>query len=440
MHSSLRSVQSLLLAGFALFATFTYASAADSAADSDLKFVFILTRHGVRAPLDSQQDFGKYSAQPWPKWDVGPGEITAHGRAQMEHMGAYYRARFVREGLLTGDSGKDEPAIYFRANSDQRTIETARSLATTLIPGREPAVHARPIGDTDPLFRPLKLPVGRPDRNLGVAAVLGRVGGDIRNLQTGEGAAFETLERILVGESREVPVGTLSLLSAPAAVVPGDRDNTVTLHGPLKLAGSMTDVFMLEYANGFPLSEVGWGRATPERISQLLALHAQWFDLVHGTNTCARAEGSNMTSHLLATLAQAATGKANPAAIGPAGQKVVVAVGHDTTQITVGSLLRLSWWLPATNRNPVLLGGALVFELRERRRDHQPLVYAYYLSQSLEDIRNGIAPTLDRPPQVAAIFIPGCSEEGPGYPAPLAKFATVVQQAIDPAFTIPTAD
>jgi 4-phytase / acid phosphatase len=352
-------------------------------------------------------------------------------------MGAYYRERYIHEGLLSGAPEQDASAIFFRANNDQRTVETARALAASLIPGQAPEIRARPAGETDPLFRPAKAPVGKSDRALGAAAVLGRVGGDIRNVHVANGAAFATLQRILVGESGEVPVGKVALINAPTAVLPGERENAVTMRAPLQLAGSMTDVLMLEYENNMPMADVGWGRATPERISQLLTLHSLWFDLAHATPYCARVEGSNITSHVLATLEQAATGQANPAALGKPGQKMVVIVGHDTNQITLGSVLGLTWWVAETYRNPTLLCGALVFELRERRRDHQMLVRAYYVSPSLQQGRDLTPLTSEHPPLYAPIFIPNCSEANPDLTGTWSRFSAHARREIDPEFVEP---
>jgi 4-phytase / acid phosphatase len=432
----MRPISGLLLVIVHLF-SLSARAATEVASDSDVRFVLILSRHGVRAPLDSQQDFGRFSAEAWPKWEVAPGEITPHGKEQMKLMGAYYRERYIKEGLLSGEPAKDAPAIYLRANADQRTIETARSLGIALAPGSDLEVHARAPGTVDPLFRAVMVPIGHPDYELGIAAVLGRIGGDLHNLEGSNRAAFDTLEKILVGEDGHVPDGKTALLNAPANIQRGQRDNLVQINGPIRASGSMIDVLMLEYANGFPLQEVGWGRATSERIVQLLPLHSLWFDLSHGTPECARVEGSNVTSHIVATIEQAATGIANPAAIGQVGQKMVVIAAHDTTQIHVGSNLGLTWWLPGTYRNPVLLCGALVFELRERRSDHQLFVRAYYTSPSLQQMRDLTSLSLDHPPLTAPIFIPNCSEATRGYEAPVAKFLAHAKAVIDPSFVDP---
>ena len=57
-------------------------------------------------------------------------------------MGDYYRTRFVGAGLLSGDPARDGPAVYIRADNDQRTIETGRILGKAPVQSGEPDVHA----------------------------------------------------------------------------------------------------------------------------------------------------------------------------------------------------------------------------------------------------------------------------------------------------------
>jgi 4-phytase/acid phosphatase len=241
----------------------------------------------------------------------------------------------------------------------------------------------------------------------------------------------------LLGESGEPVAGKTALLDLPQAVVPAAAENLVSLRGPLTTAGSIVDSFMLAYAEGLPLTDVGWGRITPERLTELLELHALWFELAHATLYPAQAETSNLASHLLDTLQQAATGRPVSGAIGAPGEKLVFLAGHDVNQIGLGALLGATWWLPGTQPNPVLLGGALVFELRERPGDHQLFIRVLYLSPSLEQTRALTPLTLDQPPGIAPIFIPGCSDPAPGYDAPLAKFDAHLRAAIDPRFVKP---
>lgn len=405
--------------------------------DDDLRLVIAVTRHGVRSPLYGNDVLGKFADQPWPQWSVPPGYLTPHGRQQMVLMGAYYRALYASEGLLTGDATVDQARVFFRSDSDQRTTETARDLANGLLPGVAINPHARPLDQLDPLFRAAKLPIGHPNLKLGVAATLGRIGGDAAVVPQACAPAFATLHRVLLGQSATLAPGKVDVRDLPASIEPGATDHVVAMKGPLRSAMQITDNLMLEYAEGMPLPEVGWGRLSRADLTQLMQLHSLYFGLTDGTFYPAQVQGSNLASHILKTIDQAATGRADPGAFGTPAHRLIVLVAHDTNIINLGGLLGLSWWLPGTQANPLLPGGALIFELRQRRQDRQFTVRAYYLSQSLDQIRTLEPLTLKNPPGHAPIFIPGASEAGPGLAAPLERFEALLHRVIDPEFVLP---
>jgi len=405
--------------------------------DSELKLVIVLTRHGVRSPLLTNEALGKFAAQPWPQWSVAPGVLTPHGRRQMELFGAYYRARYVGEGLLTGKTADDSPLVFFRADNDQRTLETTRALAAGLLPGAEPDLHARPAGQVDPLFQPVKAAPGLPDRNLAIAAVLGRIGNNPATVPQAYQSVFATLQQVLGGENGSLPPGKTVVTDLPGQVQAGTGDNTVALQGPLRTAEQIVDALLLEYTEGLPMKEVGWGRLTPAKLTQILQLHSLYFDLTQATLYPAQAQASNLADHLLQTIEQSTGGPPRPGALGTPGQKLIMVVGHDTNIVNLGGLLGVNWWLPGTQVNPVLPGGALVLELRRRQHDGQFVIRAYYLSQDLGQIRSLSPLTLETPPAIAPIFIPGCSEAGPGFDAPLGKFEDLLHRVIDPKFVVP---
>jgi 4-phytase/acid phosphatase len=403
--------------------------------ESDLRLAILLTRHGVRSPLYGNDALGKFAAQPWPQWSVPVGILTPHGRQQMVLMGSYYRARFAAEGLLAGDTTADEPRVYFRADSDQRTRETGNDIAAGLLPGARPDMHARPLDKLDPLFRAAQLPIGHPDYSRGVAAVLGQIGGNPAAVQQACAAEFATLHRVLFGDSAPTG-GKVDVRNLPAAVLPGERDHTVAITGPLRTAMQITDNLLLEYAEGMPMTDVGWGRLSAADLTQVLRLHSLYFNLTQGTFYTSQVQGSDLASHLLQTLDQAASGRADPGAFGSPDHRLVVIVGHDTNICNLGGLLGLAWWLPGTQPSPLLPGGALVFELRQRRSDRQFMVRTYYLSQSLEQMRSLEALSLQNPPAIAPIFVPGCSDPVPGYDAPLGRFEALLRRVIDPEFVL----
>ena len=415
----------------------TAAVPARSAAEpeSDLRLAIVLTRHGVRSPLYGNDALGKFAAQPWPQWSVPTGILTPHGRQQMVLMGSYYRARYAAEGLLAGDTAADAPRVYFRADSDQRTRETGNDIAAGLLPGAKLDMHARPLDELDPLFRAAKLPIGHPDYSRGVAAVLGQVGQNPAAVQQACAAEFATLHRVLFGDGA-MAAGKVDLRNLPAVVERGSGDHTVTITGPLRTAMQITDNLLLEYAEGMPMSDVGWGRLSAADLTQVLRLHSLYFNLAQGTFYTSQVQGSDLASHILQTLDQSVSGRADPGAFGSPDHRLVVIVGHDTNISNLGGLLGLGWWLPGTQPNPLLPGGALVFELRQRRSDHQFTVRTYYLSQTLEQMRSLETLSLKNPPASAPIFVPGCSDPVPGYDAPLDRFETLLRRVIDPEFVL----
>jgi 4-phytase/acid phosphatase len=278
--------------------------------------------------------------------------------------------------------------------------------------------------------------VGVPDKALALASLLGRMGGDPRNLDRAYAAQMSELKDVLYGPGGSPPPG--SPLDEPTAVPASVGDLAFKSKGPLRVALICTDALLLEYAQGLPASDVGWGRVDVKTLTDLLTLHDLFFDLTQRTRYLAQVGGSNLASHIVDTLEQAATGEPVVGAIGPESARVVILVGHDTNIANLGGLLGLDWWIPGTQANPTLPGGALVLELW--RHGGQPGGYylkASYVAQTLEQMREAGPDAPAKPPVRCPIFIPDCSGSGPDYDAPLAAFVRHARQAIRPAFTAP---
>lgn len=425
-------------AGVAILAC---SAAAQAQAPGGTRLAIIITRHGVRTPIGNfNQAMEKFATQPWPQWEVPPGELTPHGRELMRLMGAYYRELYAREGLLSGRAEEDQARVFLRADNDQRTIETARDLAAGLLPGWKADVRARPSGVRDPLFRPLLAGLGHPDPALAAAAVLGRIGNDPSFLLTAHARTFATMESILLGGQGRLPPGKAAITAQPERIEPDPAAlSLASFTGPMRIAARSADTFILEYADGKPLSEVGWGRVDKQTLCELMQLHSLYFDLTQSSFYPAQLQGSNLAKHIGLTLEQAATGRAVAGAIGPPGERVVVLVGHDTNLANLAGILGLSWWLDGTQRNPVLPGGALVLELRDRPGGGF-LLRVFYVCQTLDQMRSCEPLTLAHPPSIAPIFIPQCSGGAPGYDAPLERFQAQLGRLIDPGFTSPGSD
>ena len=63
----------------------------------------LLSRHGVRAPLESNEEMNRFAATPWPAWQVPPGFLTPHGAELMRLMGRYYRVLYGGRGLIQAE-------------------------------------------------------------------------------------------------------------------------------------------------------------------------------------------------------------------------------------------------------------------------------------------------------------------------------------------------
>src|SRR5262249_27405496 len=119
----------LILVTLVCFACRGIASAQQTAVQPQLKYAIVVSRHGVRAPTWTRDRLNQYSSEPWPEWEVPPGNLTLHGRQLMKIMGGFYREYFSAGGLLGARNCSDVSRTYFWADTDQRTMETAAALA-----------------------------------------------------------------------------------------------------------------------------------------------------------------------------------------------------------------------------------------------------------------------------------------------------------------------
>jgi 4-phytase / acid phosphatase len=416
-----------------LLATLTVSRA--QRADSELKFALIFSRHGVRSPTKPNNEYAQYATQEWPVWPVPPGDLTPNGKKLMTLLGAYYREYFTQEGLLTRISVKDARYMYFYADNAERTLMSAEGLAIGLLE-KPVTIHAMEDGAIDPLFNPVEAQVDNPDRALAVAALNGRIGNDPAALGAAYSGQLCLLENILLEPSDDcvfvLPPGKVLVKDLPISIGPGGEDSLVTFSGSIPTASTLAEIFILQYCEGF--EEVGWRKLNPDLISRIAQLHTRDFDLKNRTPYIAQVQGSNLASHILATLTQAAQRRPVRGAIGCASDSLVVLVGHDDDIASLAGLLRFDWLLPGYQPNDTPPGGAMIFELRKGKRDRLHYVRVYYVCQTLDQMREMTPVSLDVPPAVAPIFIPNGSSSTPGYDCKLSVFEKLVRRAIDPRF------
>lgn len=398
--------------------------------DAKLQLVIVLSRHGVRSPLTAQAGLDKYSAAPWPKWEVAPGILTAHGYQLMKMFGNWDRSKFAGEGLLVPSGCAGAEHVTILADTDERTRETGKALSEGMFPGCNVSVHSRPDGVTDPLFSPRKAGVGHPDPALAAAAIAGRIGGDPSNLTETYRPQLTALDRILSGCGRlpSNPQRT-SIFEIPTSLKPGSGDSPVAASGPLVTASTLAENLLLEYTQGMSDADTGWGCLDGATLRFVMQANIAAWNYEDRTPAIARIYASNLLDHIRRTMEQSVIGKPVRGAIGKPGDRLVILVGHDTNIVTLAGALGIDWIADGrVDDSPP--GGALVFELWRSPKSGL-FVRVAFMAQTLEQMRNTEPLTPANPPAEAPIFVPACSRAD--LSCTWDGFSAALLQATDPA-------
>ena len=424
-------------------------------APAQLKFELIVSRHGIRPPLVEATTLNSYASDPWPVWEVPLGHLTPHGAAAIAQMGAYLRLRLVEDGLLT--PGCPAPSeIYLYSDTDERNVSSTRETFAALAPNCEhldintmaPSTANAP----DPLFQPVPKTFPAPNGAPAMAAVKAALHNDpAYALSANATPELRELAHILAPDPARP--AAKPILDQPVEVVPGTYG--ATAHGPLVTASNLVEDLELEYIDARPLNEVGWGRlgsddkAVEAALQRLLPIHIKAFGLGLRTPLFARAQGSNLLSHLLATLEQADVspsaaasepGKMGiavrhdvPGAIGPAGTKLVYLSGHDANLFELGGLLDLHWTADG-RMDDTPPDSQLAFELWQHPGERDYEVRIKYRAQTLEQLRAASPLTLENPPAEVEVTPTGCIAH---HACSLATFLKAARAQVDPAYVQP---
>jgi 4-phytase / acid phosphatase len=438
----MKLLRTIIICGLTLGSALAPCVAQTTSDDSTLKFSLVFIRHGVRSPTKANTAYAPYAVDTWPTWEVAPGDLTPHGQQLMTVLGAYYRTYFTGQGILTGVEQQDASNIYFYADNAERTVASAQGLVSGMLPTVGAQIHSVAAGQSDPLFYPVKVNLGSPDFTKAAAALNGRLGSNPGALTTANNLQFallaSTLLNVPLDTAEANPAvttgGATSVQAIPLTVSVSPGSSIVGFSGSVDTASTLTEIFLLEYADGMPTDQIGWGRLTRDQIAQLTQLHTLDFDLTDRTPYFAQTQGSNLLLHIRNTLNQAAVGIPLGDAIGGPRSKVVMLVGHDDQMASVGGLLHANWQLPQFAWNDTPPGGAMVFELRQGS-DGSYFVRLYYLCQTLDQMHDATALSADNPPSIAPIFIPGASGSNATFDAPLADFNKAVDHSINLKFT-----
>jgi 4-phytase/acid phosphatase len=427
-----------LLAGLTtLVFAFGTVVAAQTADNTQLKQIIIFGRHAVRTPNAANSALNNSSALPYPTFAVpGLTVITPNGRTNETILGGYFRLWLTQEKLLTSNDAADAAFVWVRASNSPLLLDTAQAFATGLLPAVTVTINTN-TSTTDSLFDPVDAGIAVLNERTAIAAVNGRLGGNPQSLTTAYAAELALVRAVLFNYPVSTtpvpaaPAGKADVTTIPITVTAGSSPLAVNLGG-LQVIDTVIDPFLMEYADGMALSDVGWGQLNAGSIGQAFRLYDRLLDLEFRTPYLAKVQSSNLASHIVRTMVQAATGNATTGALGTPSDKIIALIASNINIEGLAGLLDLDWLVPSYQADVAAPGGALCFELRQSLTTGEYIVRTSYITQTMDQLRNRTALTLAAPPAKAPVFIPGCSVHNANFDCPLAGFVALGNRVIDP--------
>lgn len=354
--------------------------------------VVLMMRHGIRPPTKAQPMPIGTAAAAWPTWSVKPGWLTEHGASAIVALADFDRIGFIKAGLLPLTDCPTRIALL--ADSDQRTIATAASYAKGVAPGCSLTIEHRPQDEPDPMFNPIESGQAPLDPARAAAAIDAAVGPrGIATTERGMKPLLIRLDRVLCGSA----TATCGVAREPTTIRPATATSRPKLGGALDRASTAAQILLLEYAEGKPANEVGWGRATASDIAAFGAFHALEFRLLARPPYIATRNLAGLSPRIATWLTDEA----------PTAPKVALIAGHDTNVANLAGVLGLHWNVPGIAADDPVPGGAIQLErLTDGKGNHY--VRASYRAQSLPELRAATAKT----PYHKVLPIAGCKARG----------------------------
>jgi 4-phytase/acid phosphatase len=382
-----------------------------------LERVILFYRHGLRSPLDGEAAAAEFARQAWPSWSTPQSHMTPHGREGMRLLGAYDRSWLAAQGLLPAQGCPQPGQVSIWANTEERTIVSGEELAEGLAPGCELPVDHLEAGKKDPLFEPGAAGVLTFDGEAAVRSIMSETGGPDALIAPHK-AEIATLETIL-GCGPGDPPPRCDLAAIPGVLRPSAGGHGIVLKGPIDITSGTAEVFILQYLEGMPLAQVGWGRATPARLSQISRLHALLFDIHARPRYVAEATAGPLARHIR-DLLEART---------PATLDLIV--GHDNNISALTSLIGAHFQMDGYGYDDPPVGGGVGLEVLRDPRTGVRYVRVFYQAQTPDQLRNLTPLSLARPPASKALTVPGCRSGKAGL-CELSTFEALLNPGLKP--------
>jgi 4-phytase/acid phosphatase len=409
------------VAGLLLFVAATVASSravAQRAETEELRGVVIVARHGARAPIESETRHNVFNAQPWPKWPVEAGLLTPHGIEALKRMGEFYRQQYG--SLLQGCT-----SAAVESTNVPRTIASAKAVMQVVAPGCDVAVTADLTTDPPTL-----------DKAKLADAINGRMGDDPAWFTQMYARPLEAMHDVLtkcdgckdVPDFRTMMIDTTPNLMMGSQVLrgplrrPGVLPRDPRVENAVALGADFAENLLLEYIEGMPMSDVGWGRADRAKLDELMEMNTRYHDFMLRTPVWAKAAAAPLAEKIASLLQLEAGGKDV--------SHFAYLSAHDANLGWLGGLLQLDWKVRDEAQNATPPGSAMVFELWHDAKTNADSVRVKFVAQTLDQIRDLKPLTSGEGPSISLVYVPGCSGAGPEYACTVGDFARVVKERV----------
>lgn len=364
-----------------------------------LEKVTILSRHSVRAPLESYLstlDEMTADGHHWTRWSVPGSNLTLKGGALETLFGEYFRLWFNNEQFNL-DSLASINQVYFGASSKQRTIATARSFAAGIVPLKTIDVDYKVdangnVGYLDPDYLPLLNDKSYSDGKFDIAAFQAEAYRELGDLQA---PSYTFLEKIL-GMKRSSYArkqGTTHFDNHVGVCLDFYDKNGKTLEptirGGLKDANMASDAFILQYYEMDDTRDAAFGHRLCFNDWKRLAYIKDCYGEILFTAPII----SVNISHCMLKRIQAE--------MLPEGHKFAFLCSHDSMIAAVLAALKVvPYELPNTIETKTPIGCKLVLEQWVETCGPNPkrFVRARLMYQSSDQIREMKQMDLDNPP------------------------------------------
>lgn len=400
--------------------------------------VVVLMRHGVR-PQTSLKEVAPLSTARWPDWGVGDGMLTPHGALAAARLGAWEGQWLVAQGILNAPYCPSPGDVFAWSSRElRRTTDTGYAFLDAMFPGCRVPVGRSPGSGADPLYTAIETDVGKLDLAKGEAAILEAMGGSFEKPKAQLTKLHEELQRVLnccqpeFCEEKHAAVHDCKLTDLPWKITPTADRRGLKVDGPMSLAATVSQIFLLEYAGGLAKDQIAWGKVTTAadvlHFSEMRRIKYEYYDRVP---YLARRGSSNMLAQLTLALAEGTGIDTGLRVSGPPPAKYVIYFGSDTQIVQIATMLGLRWLPKSYLADETPPTGGLIFQRLVDTTTGKRSVRISFVTPTLEQIRTLAVLDAANPPEILPLDVPSCRQDTVQGACPLSRFVGIVRDNID---------